>query len=288
MTTGLWFSRLPQPLARWLYPAVRYTSLMRALEQRLMMPWARDIQGWQVLDVGCGHGFYSLDPARRGAALVGCDLDRPSLVSARQLAQGLGLKGRTLFLAADGTALPISEQAFDLVVCNCVLEHIPDDGAALAAMARSLRPGGVLYLTVDNAEHDLVLGFLDRLPASAKARVLWPEIATAPSVSAGLDARLDDLYSVLRRYRRAELAETLTDLGLAVLDSRPYPTGVGGAQYECFHALRALDPSKGMGRMLYMLSSLLLYPVAALMDNRKDAKGHGLAIVARKEVENSG
>lgn len=287
MSTGLWFGRLPRRMARSLYPVVRYTSLMRALEQRLMMPWVRDVQGWRVLDVGCGHGFYSLDPARRGAALVGCDLDRPSLVSARQLALGLGLEGQTLFLAADGADLPLQEQAFDLVVCNCVLEHIAKDGAALAAMARSLRPGGILYLTVDNAEHGLVLGFLDRLPATVKAWLLRPEIAAAPSVAAGLDARLEDLYAILRRYRRAELAKTLANLGLTVLDSRPYLTGAGGAQYECFHTLRALDPSKRIGRALYMLSSLLLYPVAALMDNRKDAKGHGLAVIASKEVKSS-
>jgi SAM-dependent methyltransferase len=287
MSTGLWFGCLPRQIARRIYPVVRYTNLMRALEQRLMMIWARDVRGWRVLDVGCGHGFYSLDPARRGAALVGCDLDRPSLVSAQQLAQGLGLEGQTLFLAADGADLPVPEQAFDLVVCNCVLEHIADDGAALAAMARSLRPGGILYLTVDNAEHDLVLGFLDRLPATIKARLLWPEIAAAPSVSAGLDARLDDLYAVLRRYRRTELAKTLADLDLTVMVSRPYLTGIGGAQYECFHALRALEPSKRIGRILYTLSSMVLYPLAALMDSRKDAKGYGLAVVARKEVENS-
>jgi hypothetical protein len=39
--------------------------------------------------------------------------------------------------------------------------------------------------------------------------------------------------------------------------------------------------------MLYMLSSLFLYPVAALMDDRKDARGHGLAVVARKEGEST-
>lgn len=283
MSSGLWFTRLPQQIARRLYPAVRYTSLMRALEQRVMMPWARDVRSWCVLDVGCGHGFYSLDPARRGAALVGCDVDLPSLLSARQLALGLGLEGQTLFMAADGADLPVPEQAFDLVVCNCVLEHIAKDGAALLAMARSLRPGGILYLTVDNAEHGLVLGFLDRLPAAVKDRLLWPEIAAASSVSAGLEARLDDLHTILRRYRSVELAETLTDLGLTILDSRSYLTGVGGAHHECFHALRPLDPSRGIGRLLYMFSSLLLYPVAALMDNRKDAKGHGLAVVARKE-----
>jgi SAM-dependent methyltransferase len=256
---------------------------MRALELRLMMPWMRDAKGWRVLDVGCGHGFYSLEPARRGAAQVGCDLHRPSLSSASRIAGGLGVDGQVLLLAADGAALPVQDRTFDLVVCNCVLEHIADDDGALAAMARSLRPGGILYLTVDNAEHNLVFGFLERLPAKVKARLLWPQVAAAPTVSAGLDARLDDLYAVLRRYHRDDLAETLTNLGMTILDSRPYLTSLGGAHYECFHAVRSLDPSRPIGRLLYTLSSLLLYPLAAWLDGRPGALGHGLAMVVRKD-----
>lgn len=283
MSLGVRFARLPRSLSRRLLPMLRYLNLMRALEFRLMAPWLRQVEGWRVLDVGCGHGLYSLDLARRGAVLVGCDLQRPALTDARQTALGLGLNGRALFLVADGAALPLPEGVFDLVVCNCVLEHVADDGAALAAMARSLRPGGILYLSVDNASHGLALGFLEAVPSGVKGWLLEPEVAAAPTVSAGLDARLDDLYAVLRRYRHDELARTLTGLGLSILDSRPYLSGIGAAHYEAFHALRNLDPNQGLGRLLYMLSSLLLYPLAAWADSRQDVWGHGLAVVARKE-----
>ena len=138
MGLNVWFSRLTQWLARAFYPAVRYTSLMRALEIRLLVPWLRRVEGWHVLDVGCGHGFYSLDPARRGATFVGCDLDRPALVSSRRITRRLGLDGRTVFPAADGVALPLRDRSVDLVVSNCVLEHIADDNAALAAMPEKL------------------------------------------------------------------------------------------------------------------------------------------------------
>jgi len=285
MSLGVLFARLPRSLAWRLLPALRYLNLMRALELRLMAPWVHHVDGWRVLDVGCGHGLYSLDLARRGAGLLGCDLGRSALANAHATAQGLGLDGRSLFLVADGAALPLPDERFDLVVCNCVLEHVTDDGAALAGMARSLRPGGVLFLTVDSAEHGLALGFLERLPAIVKRWLLRPEIAAAPTVSAGLDARLNKLYAVLRRYHHDELAERLAGLGLAVLQSYPYLTGVGAAQYEAFHALRGLGAERGLGRVLYMLSSLLLYPLAAWSDSRRDARGHGLALVARKEGE---
>ncbi len=286
MSLGVRFAGLPRPLARRLLPGLRYLNLMRALEWRLLAPWIRRVAGWRALDVGCGHGIYSLDLARRGAALVGCDLQRSDLANARRTALGLGLDGRTLYLAADGAALPVPAGHFDLVVCNCVLEHIADDGAALAAMAAALRPGGVLYLSVDNADHGLALGLLERLPRRARGWLLRAEVAGAPTVAAGLDQRLDRLYAVRRRYRREGLTATLAGLGLEVLDSRPYLSGVGGAQYEAFHALRGLDPNRGAGRLLYMLSSLLLYPLAAWADRRRDVRGHGLALVARKQAGN--
>jgi SAM-dependent methyltransferase len=283
MSLGVRFASLPRPLACRLLPALRYLNLMRALELRLLAPWTRCVESWCVLDVGCGHGLYSLDLVRRGASLVGCDLQRPALADARAAARGLGLDRRTLCLVADGADLPLPDGQFDLIVCNCVLEHIAADQAALAAMVRCLRPGGILYLTVDSAEHGLALGFLEHLPARAKSWLLRPQVAAAPTILGGLDARLDDLYAVRRRYQSGALAELLGDLGLTTLAIRHYLTGVGAAQYEAFHALRGLDSNRGVGRLLYMLSSLLLYPLGAWSDDRRDARGHGLALVARKE-----
>jgi SAM-dependent methyltransferase len=258
-------------------------NLMRALEMRLLKPWIQDVGGWHVLDVGCGHGLYSLDMARRGAALAGCDLERPALADATGTAKGLSLQDSALFLVADGAALPLPDDAFDLAVCNCVLEHVADDHGALAAMARSLQPGGLLYLAVDNAEHGLVLKLLERLPARLKGWLLRPQVAAGASVLAGLNDRLDEMYAVLRRYRHTDLEGVVRELGLTILDSRPYLTGVGAVQFEIFHALRGLDPGRGIGRLLYMLSSPLLYPFAAWSDNRRSAQGYGWAIVARRE-----
>ncbi len=50
--------------------------------------------------------------------------------------------------AADLTQLPFRTGAFDLLVCIHVLEHIPDDRAAIAEICRVLRPGGTAILMV--------------------------------------------------------------------------------------------------------------------------------------------
>lgn len=51
-------------------------------------------------------------------------------------------------LRVDITNLPFAAGSFGIVICNHVLEHIPDDGRALAEIHRVLRPGGRAILTV--------------------------------------------------------------------------------------------------------------------------------------------
>jgi SAM-dependent methyltransferase len=47
---------------------------------------------------------------------------------------------------ADITALPFPDERFDLVICSHVVEHVPDDRAAMREMQRVLRPGGVALI----------------------------------------------------------------------------------------------------------------------------------------------
>jgi SAM-dependent methyltransferase len=52
----------------------------------------------------------------------------------------------------DVTALQYDDASFDLVVCNHVLEHVPDDRRAIREIARVLRPGGAAILLVPDVE----------------------------------------------------------------------------------------------------------------------------------------
>ena len=51
-------------------------------------------------------------------------------------------------LNGDALRLPFPDDTFDRIICSEVFEHIPDDSAAMAELARVLRPGGVLAATV--------------------------------------------------------------------------------------------------------------------------------------------
>jgi SAM-dependent methyltransferase len=93
-------------------------------------------------------------------------------------------------LRGDATRLPVGEQTLDLVVAFDVLEHLDDDGAAVAGIVRALRPGGT---------------FLVAVPCDPK---LW----SAHDVAVGH----------VRRYTRPELLELLTGGGLVVEDVRSW------------------------------------------------------------------
>lgn len=92
-----------------------------------------------VLDLGCGTGRHSREAKRRGARVVGCDLD---LMAARATAE------TALTLAADGRALPFRDSTFDSVIVSEVLEHVADDRQVVAEAWRVLRPGGLLAASV--------------------------------------------------------------------------------------------------------------------------------------------
>jgi SAM-dependent methyltransferase len=66
----------------------------------------------------------------------------------------------------DVAALPFGAAAFEAVVCGEVLEHVADDAAAVAGIARVLRPGGVLVATVPAGRGRY--GWLDRWAGHAR------------------------------------------------------------------------------------------------------------------------
>ena len=51
-------------------------------------------------------------------------------------------------LRVDVMRLPFADDAFDAILCSHVLEHVPDDRAAMRELCRVLRPGGIALLPV--------------------------------------------------------------------------------------------------------------------------------------------
>jgi len=127
--------------------ALTYSQVKNAFLFELLEP----CPGQRVLDYGCGAGFFAVEAARRGAALVlGVDAEPTALGAATLLARQHGVDGRTAFVAADSVPLR-PESRFDAVCLRDVLEHLPDALGMLQRLAALLRSGGRLILATQNA-----------------------------------------------------------------------------------------------------------------------------------------
>ena len=109
--------------------------------------WAAGLaDGRRVLDAGCGVGYGTRILAESGAlSVVGVDRERRVLE-----ASDVTDLDRVRLEQGDLLALPLPDDAVDLVVCFEVLEHVPDPLAALDELARVLVPGGTLVVSTPN------------------------------------------------------------------------------------------------------------------------------------------
>lgn len=114
-----------------------------------IMRWIPPQPGLRVLDVPCGRGFYieRYRHAERGMCIVGAELDEATI----ELAHAALVDAPLVRASID--RLPFGEATFDAAVCSEVLEHVDDDVAALADVARVVKPGGVIAITVPHARY---------------------------------------------------------------------------------------------------------------------------------------
>jgi ubiquinone/menaquinone biosynthesis C-methylase UbiE len=103
---------------------------------RRIAEWLPDLDGRDVLEVGCGRGHLLRVLQEAGADAVGVDLNPQAI--AHGVVDGLSV-GR-----AD--ALPFPDEHFDALISVHTIEHLPDLDRALTEMVRVVRPGGRLLL----------------------------------------------------------------------------------------------------------------------------------------------
>jgi SAM-dependent methyltransferase len=115
------------------------------VQKPTLVELTRDVpmQG-RCLNAGCGEGLYL--PFLE--ALVGIS----QIANVDITVQGQVLSSndgrRHLLASASLTHLPFAAASFESCLCTEVIEHIPDDGLAVSELARVMKPGGVLLLSV--------------------------------------------------------------------------------------------------------------------------------------------
>ncbi len=108
----------------------------------------------KVIDVGCGAGRHAFEAYRRGADVVAFDQDAAELRSVDALLRAMAETGEAPQAASakvvrgDALNLPYADETFDCVIASEILEHVPEDDAAIAELIRVLKVGGTLAVSV--------------------------------------------------------------------------------------------------------------------------------------------
>jgi 2-polyprenyl-3-methyl-5-hydroxy-6-metoxy-1,4-benzoquinol methylase len=111
--------------------------------------WATALaSGRRTLDAGCGLGYGAAMLADAGANSVAAVDVAPEIVDVARDQAG----DRVTFEVADVRSLPLGDDAFDLVVCFEVIEHITEQEIALDELRRVLAPGGLLVMSSPNPD----------------------------------------------------------------------------------------------------------------------------------------
>lgn len=212
-----------------------------------------DLNGKRILDAGCGWGPYSYYLARRfpQAEVEACDFLPATVERDTFIARHLGLTNLRFF-PANLTELNLIAQ-YDFILCIDVLEHIPDDGQALANLHRALRPGGRLYLHVPR----------DRFRPILSQRFAQEAAEFEEHVRPGY--RLDTLLSMV------------ASLGLVVLKA-------GHTWHWWAELLWELNGLGSNSRALRALTAPLLRPFLSL-DFWLKGEGRGIYLLAQKSNE---
>jgi ubiquinone/menaquinone biosynthesis C-methylase UbiE len=125
-------------------------SLMRA---RYGKPGAQSTP-LSILDIGCGTGAMSAR-LRKWGNVASADFSPLALSFSQR-------RGLNHLVGADAMRLPFASNRFDTLIAMDMLEHLPDDAAALCEFYRVLKPGGRVIATIPAypelwSEHDVAL-----------------------------------------------------------------------------------------------------------------------------------
>ena len=164
----------------------------------------RNNKAYTLVDVGCGAGEFTIGAALRGYRSLGLSWDEENTAVANELA-GV-LNAEVEFEITDIRCLDQREdlrEAFDVVACLELVEHILDDRKLIIDIASMLKPGGYLYLTTPYLRFNETIGSVQEMGP-------WPTVETGPHVRRG--------------YTKAMLQELCDEAGL-ILEHQSFCTG---------------------------------------------------------------
>jgi len=136
--------------SRWWDPDGEFRALHEINPLRL--DWIRQhaqLSGADVIDIGCGGGILAESMARARATVTGIDMAEGPLAVARLHLHESEAEVDYRQMTAEELATENAE-AFDIVTCLEMLEHVPDPAKVIQSCAKLVRPGGHVFFSTIN------------------------------------------------------------------------------------------------------------------------------------------
>ncbi len=171
-----------------------------------------------VLELGCGPGSLwreNRDRIAPGWRITLSDASPGMCASARDELRDVA--SIVSFEVIDAVSIPHADGAFDAVIANHMLYHVPDRAAALGEIRRVLRPGGRLYAATNGERH---MWELDELIRAQAPELVATNVADRFGLENGL-AQLTPWFAGVDRHDYADSLEVtqagpLLDYALAM------------------------------------------------------------------------
>lgn len=163
-----------------------YYNVIRSLESIL---YSKNKEN--ILDYGCGVGTFSFFMASKGHTVTGVDISDKAINTAKLSSEAMGLDRNTTFLNLVESKKHLKKDDFDLLTMIEVIEHVPNDKAAMKHLSALIKRGGYILLTTPSL--------------------------SAPLYKWGLLNKFDQRVGHIRRYSRESIKDLFKDTEMKVI-----------------------------------------------------------------------
>lgn len=137
--------------------------------------YGRPKEGGAIIDDATGSGYITIELAKLGYRVIATDLTFKELIGLKRTIEKFKLSDKVLLICANSEQLPIKSAVADGLVANAILEHLPNEKAAINEITRVVKKGAPVmmamplsyylllpFLWLPNLIHDRRIGHLRR------------------------------------------------------------------------------------------------------------------------------
>ncbi len=213
----------------------------------------KNLEGWTALDIGCNAGFYSFELAKRGADVLGIDLDPHYLQQAKWIARELKLHKKVAFRQMQVYDLSKMKRNFDIIIFMGVFYHMRYPMLALDIVTQKVNKMLVFQTLTMPGEEVFVpkpdMGLMERKQMLKRG---WPQMAFIENKLAGDPTNWwapnhSCILAMLRTCGLKVVANPAHEIYIAKKDAKLSPVSESWNSSEYLSAI-GQDYSKALGK----------------------------------------